>query len=202
MKRDLFSIFLQKSKNLKEISNERLSYLKNIASGQVKVWSAISRNSLKKLLKYIEFSSNQIQCDSNVFLKKQPTADWKGSLDREADRLEKLADRLEERKIQLQETAREKGRVAAAKVVKRIDPVFHPRKLNPDDAKVLFHPIDYVVFDGMKKADEVNHIILLDRETESVKHRELQKSIEKVIEKEHYEWVTLRVDEQGEIKEE
>ena len=92
--------------------------------------------------------------------------------------------------------------MAAAKVVKRIDPVFHPRKLNPDDAKVLFHPIDYVVFDGMKKKDEVNRIIFLDRETDSAKHREIQISIEKVIVREHYEWVTLRVDEQGEISEE
>ncbi len=140
--------------------------------------------------------------DCNVFLKKQPIADWKDGLDREADKLEKLADRLEERKQELQEKARVKGRVAAAKVVKKIDPVFYPRKLNPDDAKVLFHPIDYVVFDGMKKADGVNRIILLDRETESVKHREIQRSIEKVIDKEHYEWVTLRVDEQGQIEEE
>ena len=49
----------------------------------------------------------------------------------------------------------------------KIDPVFTPRRLNPDDAKVLFHPIDFVVFDGMKNADQVKRIVLLDRESSS-----------------------------------
>ena len=140
--------------------------------------------------------------DCKVFLKTKPARDWKDALDAEADRLEALADNLEEKKRHLQEFAREKGRAAANKVVKKIDPVFTPRKLNPDDAKVLFHPIDYIVFDGMKNADNVKRIVLLDRSTTSVSHRALQKSIEKVIEREHYGWITLRVDEDGSIGEE
>jgi len=33
-------------------------------------------------------------------------------------------------------------------------------------------------------------------------HRALQRSIEKVVERENYEWQTLRVQEDGKIKEE
>ena len=72
-------------------------------------------------------------------------------------------------------------------------------KLNPDDAKVIFHPIDYVVFDGMKK-ESIKNIILLDRQEKGTDHRAVQKSIERVVEQENYEWETLRVQEDGKIK--
>lgn len=137
--------------------------------------------------------------DCRLFLRTKPKKDWKDTLDAEADRLESLADKLEERKSDLQELAREKGRIAAGKVVKKIDPVFTPRKLNPDDSKVLFHPIDYVVFDGMKKPEGVKRIVLLDRESSSAQHRAIQQSIENAVEKERFEWITLRIDEDGSI---
>lgn len=140
--------------------------------------------------------------DCRIFIRTKPKKDWKDLLDAEADRLDSLAQKLEERKQELQERARLRGRVAAARVVKKIDPVFTPRSLNPDDAKVLFHPIDYIVFDGMKNADTVRRIVLLDRETSSVRHRHLQRSIENAIEKERFDWMTLRVSEDGGIQEE
>jgi predicted Holliday junction resolvase-like endonuclease len=74
--------------------------------------------------------------------------------------------------------------------------------LNPDDAKVLFHPVDYVVFKGMKSAGPIKEIAFLDRETKSKERRTIQKSIERAVEKEHYEWLTIRVNEDGSIREE
>jgi len=44
------------------------------------------------------------------------------------------------------------------------------------------------------------NIVLLDRETKEGNHRAIQKSIERVVEKESYEWQTLRVQENGKIK--
>lgn len=37
--------------------------------------------------------------------------------------------------------------------MKQVDKVIHPQKLNPDDAKVIFHPVDYAVFNGMKDSN-------------------------------------------------
>jgi len=78
--------------------------------------------------------------------------------------------------------------------------VFAPRKLNADDAKVIFHPIHYIVFKGMKDSDSIKGILRLDREAKDGNHRAVQKSIEKVVERENYEWQTLRVQEDGKIK--
>ena len=138
--------------------------------------------------------------DCKIFIKKKPVADWMDKITLEKDRLEEAEEKLEEKKKDLQKKAQEKGRNRAQLAVKKIDPIFAPRKLNPDDAKVIFHPIDYIVFNGMKAPEPIKNIILLDREAKDGNHRALQKSIEKVVEKENYEWQTLRVQEDGKIK--
>jgi predicted Holliday junction resolvase-like endonuclease len=138
--------------------------------------------------------------DCKIYIKKKPVADWMDKITLEEDRLDDAEEKLEEKKKDLQKKAQEKGRKRAQLVVKKIDPIFTPRKLDPDDAKVIFHPIDYIVFNGMKKADSIKNIILLDRQEKGTDHRALQRSIEKVVEHENYEWQTLRVQEDGKIK--
>ncbi len=44
------------------------------------------------------------------------------------------------------------------------------------------------------------HIVLLDRQEKGKAHRSLQRSIERVVERENYEWQTMRVQEDGNIK--
>jgi len=138
--------------------------------------------------------------DCKVFVKKKPVSDWMDGLDLKREKLDQLTQKLDEKEEGLREKAREKGRQLAQKAIRKLDPVFTPRKLNPDDAKVIFHPIDYIVFNGMKAPDPIKNIILLDREEKGTDHRALQKSIEKVVENENYEWQTLRVQEDGKIK--
>lgn len=138
--------------------------------------------------------------DCNIFLKKKPIPDWMDEINLKEERITELEEKLEEKKEELQEKSREKGRKLAQKAVKKIDPVFTPRKLNPDDAKVIFHPIDYIVFNGMKIPGSIKNIVLLDREVKDSNHRAIQRSIERIVERENYEWQTLRVKEDGKIK--
>lgn len=138
--------------------------------------------------------------DCKVFLKSKPKHDWKDKLDHESDRLQGVEDKLDELEGKLREAARKKGRRQASMLVKSIDPVFTPRKLNPDDAKVLFHPVHYIVFNGMK-ADSLKNLLLLDRNAVSGDRKALQRSIEKVVTKGDYEWVTISVNEDGTVQE-
>lgn len=138
--------------------------------------------------------------DCKIFLKGKPVPDWMDRIAFKSEELNMTEERLEEKEEKLREKAREKGRFLAQLAVKKIDPVFTPRKLNPDDAKVIFHPIDYVVFNGMKRGKSIKNIVLLDREVKETNHRTVQKSIERVLERENYEWQTLRVQEDGKIK--
>jgi len=93
--------------------------------------------------------------------------------------------------------ARARGRKNAQKAIRSIDRVFSPRKLHADDAKVLLHPVDYIVFSGMNSSNNINRIVFLDRLSKDAQRRRLQRSIEKTIEAGKYEWVTLRVSENG-----
>jgi predicted Holliday junction resolvase-like endonuclease len=103
------------------------------------------------------------------------------------------------------EQAREKGRKQATKMIKKVDKVFLPQKLNPDDAKVIFHPVDFVVFNGMKagsNGDALKNVVLLDSEKRSSEQKQIQKSIIQAIDKQSYEWLTIRVDNDGSISQE
>lgn len=138
--------------------------------------------------------------DCKVYLRARPTKDWMDDLERQQALLSRKEEKLDEQEEELREAARAKGRKRALQVIKRVDPVFTPRNLNPDDAKVLFHPIDYLVFNGMK-AGAVRNLILLDRKGATKERIGLQKSVEKVIERGNYEWRTLRVEDDGTVKE-
>jgi len=138
--------------------------------------------------------------DCKVYLKTRPKQDWMDRLDMEVQRLDKVEERLEEKEQRLREKAREKGRRLAMRTVRRIDPIFTPRHLNPDDAKVVFHPVDYVVFDGMKNSDRIKSVVLLDRQAKLPDRHRLQRSIRKAVEAEKYEWMTIRVGEDGSIR--
>lgn len=140
--------------------------------------------------------------DCKVYLKTKPAKDWMDRISDEDDRLSRLEEKLDEKEESLREKARERGRKLAQKMIREVDTVFTPKRLNPDDAKVIFHPDDYVLFKGMKGGGCIKEIAFLDRETKSKERRSIQRSIEKTIERGHYEWLTIRVHEDGSIKEE
>jgi predicted Holliday junction resolvase-like endonuclease len=140
--------------------------------------------------------------DATVFVKVKPEKDWMDKLDAEDERLGRAEERLEEQKEELREKARAKARLEANRLIRRIDPVFAPRRLNPDDAKPILHPVDFVVFNGMKTQPAIRNLVLLDHETRSPERKRLQKSIERAVSKKRYEWRTLRVSEDGTVKEE
>lgn len=137
--------------------------------------------------------------DCKIFLKGEKARDWLDDLDKKTDRLDRAEERLKEKRREIVEEAREKGRKQALKVIRSIDHVFTPKGLNPDDAKIIFHPIDYVVFSGIKETSQVNKIVLLDRERKYADAKRLQRSVEKTIESGNYEWQTVTIYEDGEI---
>jgi len=143
--------------------------------------------------------------DCKIYKEDKAPTDWLDKLTREERRLNDKEDKVNEALDILRQASREKGRKEANRLVKKVDTVFSPQKLNPDDAKVIFHPVDFVVFNGMKDAsngDALQNIVLLDGEKKSAEGKKIQKSLAKAIDKESYEWLTLRVDNDGSITQE
>ena len=138
--------------------------------------------------------------DCHIYVKKKPEHDWLQLIELAQSRINKAEKKLNEKEETIRENARISGRNEANKIVKKIDKIFHPLKLNPDDSKVIFHPVDYIVFNGMK-AGQMENLILLDKAIGDA-DKKLQESIQKVVEKQNYEWITLRVEDNGNIKQE
>jgi len=137
--------------------------------------------------------------DTKVFIKQKPKLDWMDKLDASSRRIDNQEKKLSEAEEDIRAEARENGRKEAQKAIRKVDKIFRPNRLDPDDAKVMFHPIDYVVFNGMKQKQAIKNIVLLDREVKDRGLKSLQKSIEKTVETEKYEWITIHVTEDGEI---
>lgn len=137
--------------------------------------------------------------------KKKPTADWKEKIDLELMKLQYLEEKLHEKIALAKEAAVLAGRREADRQVKKIDNIFRPLKLNPNDAKVIFHPVDFIVFNGMHSVSNdtgIKNLLLLDKGGKTNEYATVQKSVQTVIEKENYEWLTLRVESDGTITEE
>lgn len=139
--------------------------------------------------------------DCNIYLKKRPEPDWLQQIESAQNRIDLASERLDAKEDEIRENANVKGRKEADKKVKKIDKIFNPLKLNPDDSKVIFHPVDFIVFNG-KKDGQMKNIILIDGKKANKDDKKIQRSIDKVIEKENYEWITLKVEDNGNIKEE
>jgi len=141
--------------------------------------------------------------DCELYQKKKPEVDWKSKLDNEIASLERIEEKLLDKIELAKESARQRGRSDADRLVKKIDPVFSPLKLNPNDAKVIFHPIDFIVFNGMNTNEKtIKNLIMLDNKNKKNEYKTLQNSIANAVNASRYEWLTLRVNENGTISEE
>lgn len=143
--------------------------------------------------------------DCKLYQKKKPEIDWKEELDKEIQRLDNLEEKILEKIEATKEAARTTGRQNADKLVNKIDKIFSPLKLNCNDCKVIFHPVDFIVFNGMNNNDgdcSIKEILLLDKNNKAGQYLTIQKSIENSIRTKNYEWLTLRVENDGQIIEE
>ncbi len=143
--------------------------------------------------------------DCKLYQKSKYDADWKESIDKEIFLLDQLEEKLLEKIEQAKIIARESGRTEADKQIEKIDKIFSPNNLNPNDAKVIFHPVDFLVFNGMNNNvgdSTIKNLVILDKDEKSKENSKIQKSIQKVVESGSYEWLTLRVEENGKIIEE
>ena len=79
-------------------------------------------------------------------------------MDIKEEKFEKIADKLREKAV-------DKGRKEAEKIFNKvINPAFRSLKLDPFDIKPVLNPIDFLVFNGMNKKDDINKIIFLSKD--------------------------------------
>jgi predicted Holliday junction resolvase-like endonuclease len=128
--------------------------------------------------------------------------DWYDKLMAEEEKIHEKEDRLEEKLAEIREKATEHARrVLLPKLLRKVDPLFTSLGYFPQDAKAIFDPIDFVVFDGMNRDGNVRRVVFMDHETGNKGQRTIQKSVKRAIDKERYEWETIRISSKtGEVE--
>jgi len=100
---------------------------------------------------------------------------------------------------EIREESREAGRKKAKRTLKKLDPMFSGRGINPQDVKVIFDPVEYIVFDGMREAS-IKKIELVGRTPKTKKEENIENSINKAIERGNYSFKVLRIDKDGNLE--
>jgi predicted Holliday junction resolvase-like endonuclease len=113
-------------------------------------------------------------------------------------RLERAEEALNEAEQVLREKSARSGLRTAKRLLKKIDPVFSGAGYDPQDVKVIFDPVTYVVFDGMSDGD-LSTILLLAKPPENKPAERVQNSIGKAVKSGNIEFRTLHVDRKGDV---
>jgi predicted Holliday junction resolvase-like endonuclease len=114
----------------------------------------------------------------------------------EERRLEQTEQRLDELEWKFRDRAARAGLRATKRVLRKIDPVFSGAGYDPQDVKVAFNPVTYVVFNGLAKGN-VTEIRLLANPSQSRVAEQAQSSIERTVIGGNFEFRTLHVDGRG-----
>jgi predicted Holliday junction resolvase-like endonuclease len=137
--------------------------------------------------------------DARVSYKTPYKADWLDEIEGDREKWQTKTEDLKGREKELRRLAIERAtKRDLPKLLKRVVPTFVNRGLNPQDIKTVFHPIDFVVFDGLND-EGTERVVLMDHKTSEKARITVQEGISDAIKSGAIEWKTLRVSETGEI---
>jgi predicted Holliday junction resolvase-like endonuclease len=136
--------------------------------------------------------------DATIFTKLPPPGTEFDKVGTSFERLQKEVARFEEKEESIREAARRKGQRTAHRRLRALAPFFVEGKTKPKDVKVLFHPVEYIVFPGLSERN-CDALLFVDHPPDSHERECLQKSLDHAIKKGNIEWQTFRVDSEGRV---
>jgi predicted Holliday junction resolvase-like endonuclease len=113
-------------------------------------------------------------------------------------RLDRQFERFEENEEEIREAARHLGQLEARRRLREIAPFWTARRIDPQDVKLLFHPVEYVVFRGMQN-DRCASVDFVDRPPANRDRERIHRSLDGAIEAGNLEWQTFRIGDDGRV---
>lgn len=141
--------------------------------------------------------------DIRVSYRGKYVKDWLDRVDDQTTSWEEKQSGLEEKQKELKQRYIDKARrTVLPQKLRSISPLFRKERVQPEDIKVLSHPLDFIGFDGLITNENLRRIVLLDSELNKSFRANIQHSIGKAVDDAKYDWSVLRVDEEGKITQE
>lgn len=124
---------------------------------------------------------------------------WLDSFEAKMQALDEKTQKFEEKEQMLRDEAAARGsRKLQSVICKAMEPCLSRLKLNPYDIKLVTHPIDFVVFDGLKD-EKLDDVMFLSKKTINAQLNAVRREVRKAVENGAYDWKVARVDIDGEI---
>lgn len=118
------------------------------------------------------------------------------AVQKKEEALGRRRDRFNAEERELRNQAAERGRRKVKRLVRRLDPDIKKLRYHPQDIKVILHPVDLIVFDGLNDGERVKNVILIAR-SQPRNTKTIRNSIEKALDEGRYVWETVRVGIDG-----
>jgi predicted Holliday junction resolvase-like endonuclease len=113
------------------------------------------------------------------------------------DRLASAEERFDKRLESQREQLTEQGRRLAKRKLRKIDPTFSAKDIDPQDVKVIFDPVEYIIFHGLNSGDGVDFVEFVSRSPDSKAQEAIVKSIDKTVRDGDVEFETLHMKDDG-----
>jgi len=91
------------------------------------------------------------------------------------------------------------GRKQALERIKKVDKVFTKRKIDQRDVRLLFDPIEYLVFRGLTDGEGISKISFVGKTPQSKRQETIIDTLEKSIRQGNYEFTLIRISDDGGI---
>lgn len=91
------------------------------------------------------------------------------------------------------------GRRQAIDSTKKVVPIFGKKKFDPRDARLIFSPVEFLIFEGLTEYKEVDKLILLSRKPETSEQEKIGRSIADTIAKGNLDFKVIRFSNNGQI---
>jgi predicted Holliday junction resolvase-like endonuclease len=118
-------------------------------------------------------------------------------LSEEEERLTAAEERFEENLEKQRQQLTEQGRAKAKHKLKKIDPIFSATNIDPQDVKVIFDPIEYIIFHGLNSGNGVNFLEFVSRIPGNREQEVIIESIDKTVCNGNVEFETLHMKDDG-----
>ena len=106
-------------------------------------------------------------------------------------------ERFEKRLERERDKLREVGRRRAKKRLKKIDPTFSAKDINPQDVKVIFDPVEYLIFHGLNSEKGVDLVEFVSRSPENRNQEAIVRSVESTVRHGNVGFETLHMRDDG-----
>ncbi len=120
-----------------------------------------------------------------------------GKVSDDEERLASAEERFEERMRAQRQKFVELGRRQAKKKLKKIDPTFSAKDIDPQDVKVIFDPVEYLIFHGLNSEDGVDLLEFVSRSPDDKRQEAIVLSVEETIRDGNVEFETLHMRDDG-----